>query len=55
MQFLISDAIYGHQSKYPKSFYNEYNKYHLIGLKNHSKLKALCGGWMEKVRARITK
>lgn len=54
MQFLISDAIYCHQTKYPKYFYKEYDKSHPIGLNNHAKLKALCGGWMEKVRARIT-
>ncbi|MCD4712365.1 MAG: class 1 isoprenoid biosynthesis enzyme [Clostridiales bacterium] len=54
MQFLISDAIYVHQTKYPKYFYKEYDKSHPIGLNNHAKLKALCGGWMEKVRARIT-
>lgn len=54
IQFLISDAIYVHQTKYPKSFYNAYNKSHPIGLKNHSKLKALCGEWMEKIKPKMS-
>ncbi len=54
MQFLISDAIYVHQNKYPKSFYKEYNKSHPIGLNNHSKLKTLCEQWMEKIKGKVS-
>lgn len=54
MQFLISDAIYRHHLKYPKSFYKKYNKSHPIGLNNHAKLKSLCGDWMEKIKRKVS-
>jgi hypothetical protein len=54
MQFLISDAIFNHRSKFPKPFYKEYDKFHPIGLKNHSKLKVMCGDLMNEIKPKVT-
>lgn len=41
MQLLICDAIQTHEKRYSKDFYKRVNRSHIMGLKNHERLREL--------------